>query len=290
MKWFSSILFLLAFACYVVYLAMYARLFAVDVATRLPTGWGLSGAGLGVVVAAFGLLVMVIHALHKYQVIRIILAVFISIAVWLTGGGVSFLANAIHTGNADNIVKTGLSFGVAGSAFLMFGYIFSVIEKKEKNPTGESGDRRATRALGVFECIFAMALFAVALGLAADSRRKFGVGLNIPYAFALAGDSVSIVGWLLAAIFIAWGIWQASTIGKFVRPVILFFWMSGLWLVGAYCGLASATILDVGSRLKTEFAFHVAASGIALFGIIITSALVRHSHRDHRPDDSVANH
>jgi hypothetical protein len=35
-------------------------------------------------------------------------------------------------------------------------YIVSIMEKKEKNANGESGDRRSTRALGVFECIFAL--------------------------------------------------------------------------------------------------------------------------------------
>jgi hypothetical protein len=292
MKWFSILLFLLAMLCYAVYVAMYARLKVLDITTNLVTGWGLSGACLGVVVALVGLIIMLVHALHRYQIVRILLAFFISITVWLTGGGVAFLANGIHTGFSDhiNLIRTGLAFGVAGSAFLIFGYIVSIIEKKEKNATGESGDRKATRALGVFECIFALVLFCVAIGLAAKSRNDFGSGSNIPYAFALAGDATSIVGWLLAAIFVAFGVWQASKIGKFVRPVIVFLWLAGLWLVGAYCSLVSADIWNLSNRLKAEFAFHVAASGIAMFGVIIVSALVRHSHRDHRADDVVVNH
>jgi len=293
MKWFSILLFLLAFCCYVVYVATYARLRVLGVTSTLVTGWGLSGACLGVVVAAVGIIIMLIHALHRYQIVRILLAFFIAIAVWLTGGGVSFLANGIHTGVTDNsnLIKAALSFGVAGAGFLIFAYIISVMEKKEKNATGESGDRVSTRALGVFECLFALVLFCVALGLAATSRHDFGSASNVPYAVAIAGDSASIVGWLLAAIFVAVGIWQASKIGKFVRPIILFLWLSGLFLVGFYCGLASASIWDFGSRLKAEFAFHVAASGIACFGVIIVSALVRHTHRDHRADgDVVVNH
>jgi hypothetical protein len=302
MKWFSILLFLLAFVCYVVYVAIYARLKVLGVTSNLVTGWGLSGACLGVVVSAVGVIIMLIHALHRFQIVRILLAFFISIAVWLTGGGVSFLANAINTGSTGvttgtdsgyimNLIKTALSFGVAGSAFAILAYIISVIEKKEKNAGGESGDRKSTRALGVFECLFALVLFCVALGLAATSRHDLGVGSNIPYAVALSGDAASIVGWFLAAVFVAVGIWQASKVGKFVRPIILFLWLSGLWLVGFYCGLTSATIWDLGSRYKAEFAFHVAASGIAMFGVIIVSALVRHTHRDHRADgDVVVNH
>src|SRR4051812_37637214 len=91
--------------------------------------------------------------------------------------------------------------------------IILVIEEKEKNATGESGDRVSTRALGVFECIFALVLFCVALGLAATSRHDLGSAGNIPYAIALSGDAASIVGWFLAAVFVAAGIWQASKIG-----------------------------------------------------------------------------
>jgi len=291
MKWFSTLLFLLAFGCYAAYVGLYARLFVHGIMTSLTAGWGLSGACLGVVVAAAGVIIMAIHVLHRYQIVRVLLAFFIAITVWLTGGGVSFLANAIHTGvdPYSGLIKACLAVGVAGAAFLIFGYIVSLLEKKEKNATGESGDRVSTRALGVFECIFALVLFCVALGLAATSRHDLGSGSNVPYAVALAGDATSIVGWFLAAVFVAAGVWQASKIGKFVRPVILFLWLAGLFLVGFYCGLTSATIWSLSNRYKAEFAFHVAASGIAAFGVIIVSALVRHTHRDHRADDPVVN-
>lgn len=111
----------------------------------------------------------------------------------------------------------------------------------------------------------------IALGLAAKTRADGGSAVNIPEAFAITGatalrrsglclhshlDGVLVfVFALIGGLSCVAGVWQegfmglilrdtvpSSTVGLSERRQVWGFCFIGLWLIGAYCGLASTLV------------------------------------------------
>jgi hypothetical protein len=257
--------FAFATVFFIIYMSLYARLRAIGAATDTPAGWGLTGAVLGLIVSVVGCVLMAMSDIHKMIPVKIALGALVGIVIWFVGGGVGFLALSIDTGFADSMVKACLAMGVIASAIFYGAYIVSNRVKEIKTP------KIPALVAFVVAAVFAL----IALGLAAKTRSDGGSGANIPEAFAITGDVLVFVFSLIGGICCVAGVWQEGFVGIILRDTVWGFCFIGLWLIGAYCGLASTlvTINLVIDRFKAEFAFHVLTALATIVAVVVSSAL-----------------